>query len=171
MAQWTTTKKWRLLLEATAKAKSGTEEVFLWIMTLANALTVVAVGVSFGEYAGSPIGACEPREARIALPLNPLACVRGVKGEARRGRRGKGALATRTIGQRRAKLGASGKLFGAPAWALPVPVSEKACIEPVSPIFLRPVPAQAPGVPVKTGSTTASHQPCSTLRVEGYIGK
>jgi hypothetical protein len=56
---------------------------------------------------------------------------------------------------------AVGKLFVAPAWALPVPVSAIwACKDPKSPHKKTPAPAP---VLVKTGSSTASHQPCSTV--------
>jgi hypothetical protein len=56
---------------------------------------------------------------------------------------------------------AVGKLFVVPAWALPVAGFGEAILACISPSFLRLVPAYALPVPVKTGSTTATHQPWS----------
>jgi hypothetical protein len=71
LARWT---KEQLLLDgpeaAPSKATSGTEEVFLWIMTMANIATVVAVGLSFGEYAGSPVA-----RRSVAQGVMGLACL------------------------------------------------------------------------------------------------
>jgi hypothetical protein len=61
----------------------------------------------------------------------------------------------------RVLIRAVGKLFVAPAWALPVLVSGR-------PFFLRLVP-KLRAVPVKPGRTTASHQPwCQHARDKPY---
>jgi hypothetical protein len=58
------------------------------------------------------------------------------------------------------RVRAVGKLFVVPAGALPVPGF--GIINSNRQMFLRLVPASAPPVAVKTGSTTASHQPWYT---------
>jgi hypothetical protein len=58
---------------------------------------------------------------------------------------------------------ADGKLLVVPAWALPAPVSDSynpPVQEPKSP--KTSPPQLRPVVPVGTGSTTASHQPCES---------
>jgi hypothetical protein len=61
--------------------------------------------------------------------------------------------------------GCWGVFCGTGQGTLPVPVSAtKACIGLHRHSFLRIVPASSPPAAVKTGSTTASHHPCTSCR-------